>query len=147
MADVEANKALIKKVYEEGFSNDNVHIMDEAFTEGYICRFPELEPIVGLPAAKKAIGAFLHAFPSKYRVEHLVGEGDRVVCRWRAEGIHAGEFRDMTDSSRVYPPTNRSVVFSATDIYRFEDGKIAEEWNSLEEWGLLFQIGAVVRPD
>lgn len=147
MADVEANKALIKRVYEVGFSNDNIDIMDEAFTEGYICRFPELEPIVGLAAAKQAIGAFLHAFPAKYTVEHLVGEGDRVVCRWRAVGTHAGEFRDLTAPSRVYPPTNRPVIFSATDIYRYENGKIAEEWNSIDEWGLLFQIGALVRSD
>jgi predicted ester cyclase len=143
MSDVEKNKALIRRVYEEGFSNHDVDIMDETFSPHYICRFPGLEPIVGLPAAKDAIGHFVQAFPARYRIEHLVGEGDRVAARWSAEGVHAGEFRDMADPSKVYAPTNRPVRFSATDIYRFEDGKIAEEWNSLEEYGLLAQIGAL----
>lgn len=146
MEDVEANKALIKRVYEVGFSNGDVHIMDEAFAENYVCRFPDLEPIVGLAACKLAIGAFLRAFPARYRIEHLVGEGDRVVARWSAVGVHGGEFRDMIDTARVYPPTHRPMRFSATDIYRFEGGKIAEEWNSIDEYGLLFQIGALVRP-
>lgn len=47
----------------------------------------------------------------------------------------------------MYPPTNRPVTFSATDIYRFENGMIVEEWNSLDEYGLLRKIGALIQPD
>ncbi|WP_191085250.1 ester cyclase [Roseococcus microcysteis] len=146
MEDVAKNKALIRWVYEEGFSNNDLGVMDVAFGESYICRFPALEPIVGLEACKRAIGAFLRAFPATYRIEHLVGEGDRVVARWNAQGVHAGDFQDMLDPGRIYPATHLPVRFSATDIYRFEGGKIVEEWNSLEEFGLLAQIGGLVRP-
>lgn len=55
--------------------------MDEAFAPSYTCRFPGLPPIVGLPACKLAIGGFLQAFPDRYTIEHMVGEGDRVVAR------------------------------------------------------------------
>jgi predicted ester cyclase len=147
MEDIARNKALITRVYEEGFTHGDIDIMDEAFAPHYTCHFPDLEPIVGLAACKIAIGGFLIAFPSRYRIEHLVGEGDRVVARWSAVGIHAGPFTDLTDPTRVYPATRRPVRFSATDIYRFEGGKIAEEWNSIEEYGLLLQIGALVRPN
>jgi len=140
------NMELIRKVNEVGFSAGDIDIMDEAFAPNYVCRFPGLPPIEGFDACKAAIGHFLTAFPAKYRVEHLLGEGDRVVCRWAAEGVHAGPFTDLADPSRVYPPTNRPVRFSATDIYRFENGKVAEEWNSIDEYRLLFQIGALVRP-
>jgi predicted ester cyclase len=146
MSSIAHNKAVIRRVYEEGFSNDNIDIMEETFAANYICRFPDLEPIVGLVACKLAIGGFLRAFPAKYKIEHLVAEGDRVAARWSAVGVHAGPFRDLADPSIVHPPTQRPVRFSATDIYRFEDGLIAEEWNSLEEYALLFQMGALVRP-
>ncbi|WP_206931239.1 ester cyclase [Roseococcus thiosulfatophilus] len=146
MDDTRRNMELIRKVYEVGFSAGDVDIMDEAFAPNYVCRFPGLPPIIGFAACKAAIGAFLTAFPARYTVEHLLGEGDRVVCRWSAVGTHAGPFTDLTDPGRVYPPTGRPVTFSATDIYRFENGKVAEEWNSIEEYGLLFQIGALVRP-
>jgi predicted ester cyclase len=144
MQSIAHNKAVIRRVYEEGFSNDNVDIMDETFAESYICRFPDLAPVVGLAACKVAIGGFLRAFPAKYKIEHMVAEGDRVAARWSAVGVHAGEFHDLANPDIVYPATNRPVRFSATDIYRFEDGLIAEEWNSLEEHSLLVQIGALV---
>jgi hypothetical protein len=99
MENIEANKALIKRVYAQGFSDNNVDIMDEAFGPSYTCRFPGLPPIVGLPACKLAIGSFLRAFPASYTVEQMVGEGDRVVARWSAVGVHAGPFTDMADSS------------------------------------------------
>lgn len=147
MQETQRNMALIRKVYEVGFTAGDIDIMDEVFAENYVCRFPGLPPIIGFAACKAAIGAFLTAFPARYTVEHLLGEGDRVVCRWSAVGSHEGPFTDLTDPSRTYAATHRPVTFSATDIYRFENGKVAEEWNSIDECGLLFQIGALVRPD
>lgn len=147
MQETQRNMALIRKVYEVGFTAGNIDIMDEAFAPNYVCHFPGLPPIIGFAACKVAIGGFLTAFPARYTVEHVLGEGDRVVCRWSAVGTHEGPFTDLTDPGRVHPPTGRPVTFSATDIYRFENGKVAEEWNSIEEYGLLFQIGALVRPD
>jgi predicted ester cyclase len=34
------------------------------------------------------------------------------------------------------------VTFSATDIYRIVNGKIVEEWNTLEQFDVLSQLGA-----
>ena len=41
-----------------------------------------------------------------------------------------------------HPPTGRHVTFSATDIYRIADGKIVKEWNTLEQFDMLSQLGA-----
>jgi predicted SnoaL-like aldol condensation-catalyzing enzyme len=38
------------------------------------------------------------------------------------------------------------VSFRATDIYRIADGKIAEEWDTLESLVILEQIGVVAAP-
>jgi predicted ester cyclase len=41
-----------------------------------------------------------------------------------------------------HPPTGRHVTFSATDIYRIVNGKIVEEWNTLEQVDVLSQLEA-----
>ena len=43
-------------------------------------------------------------------------------------------------------PTNRRIAMSGTDIYRFADGKIAEEWAQPDIFGLLQQLGALQTP-
>ena len=46
----------------------------------------------------------------------------------------------------LVPPTGKPVTFGATDIYRLVDGKVAEEWNTIEQLDLLVQIGALKLP-
>lgn len=55
------------------------------------------------------------------RIDHLIGEADKVVARFTLTGVHSGDFQGV-------PATGRPVTFAATDIYRFEDGQIVEGW-------------------
>ena len=41
-------------------------------------------------------------------------------------------------------PSGRSVRFSGSNIFRFEDGKVAELWNHRDDLGLLEQVGAPI---
>jgi predicted ester cyclase len=62
------------------------------------------------------------------RITHHVTFGDSA--RW---GSQAG----------VYPAGGKSVTWGATVIFRFEGGRIAEEWVNRDELAVLRQIGAV----
>jgi len=44
------------------------------------------------------------------------------------------------------PPTGKEIALSGTDIYRFVDGKIAEEWAQPDLFGLLSQLGVIPAP-
>jgi predicted ester cyclase len=146
MASLEENKRTVRRTYEEGMNAGDVNFLDQVFTQDYVAHFPGKPPIVGLPAAKKAIGIFLAAFPDAvYTIEDLIAEGDRVVARWTARGTHLGEFQGIPPEHKI-PPTLKPVVFGATDIYRMVDGKVAEEWNTIEQLDLLVQIGALKLP-
>ena len=39
--------------------------------------------------------------------------------------------------------TGRPIAFSGVNIFRFENGKVAEIWNHRDDLGLMTQLGAV----
>jgi predicted ester cyclase len=70
-------------------------------------------------------------------VEEMIAEDDQVVVRVSFTGTHQGEFLGV-------PPTQRKVTVAGVELARLEDGKIEEEaWHSLDEMGLLRQLGAL----
>ena len=145
---LETNKALVRRVYEVGMTNKDWSVIDETFAPDYVVYYPGVPPIRGLKATKQALAAFLDAFPDmQFVVEDQLAEGNKVTTRWSGKGTHLGEYRGFPVAAKVYPPSGRPVHFSATDIYRIENGKIAEEWNTFETLILLHQIGAVADPD
>ena len=91
-------------------------------------------------AARQEASDFRRGFPDVVStIEDLIAEGDKVVARWRARATHTGEYMGI-------PPTGEEVEFTGISVYRIEGGKIAESWNSEDQFGLLRQIGAVPQP-
>lgn len=89
---------------------------------------------------RQAIAVFLNAFPdSRFPMDAVVAEGDRVAVRHRLVGTHAGEFQGV-------PPTGKPVVVPALVIFRFAEGRVVEAWLNAELVGLLMQIGAIPMP-
>jgi predicted ester cyclase len=67
----------------------------------------------------------------------VFGEDEFVVGRWTATGTHLGHWGDVE-------LTGRSVTFSAANLYRFQDGKVAEIWNHRDDLGLREQLGVAI---
>jgi len=65
----------------------------------------------------------------------MIGEGDKVVCRYTIGGTHQGVTEDFG------PPTGRQVELKGITIHRFEDGNIVEEWEAYDNLSLLQQLG------
>jgi predicted ester cyclase len=68
-------------------------------------------------------------------VDDVVAAGDRVAVRWTATAVHTGELAGV-------PPTGRHVRWGGIDLYRFDDGRIAEWWRNDDQAGLLSQLTA-----
>jgi predicted ester cyclase len=62
------------------------------------------------------------------------------VVRWTNSGTHSGDFLGI-------PATGRTVSFAGIDIYRVEDGKLAEHWHVVDQLSMLIQLGVVTLPD
>lgn len=98
----------------------------------------------GMPPTRESAIQFLTmfraAFPDlHYTLEDVIAEGDRVVQRATASGTMKGEFLGM-------PATGKSATWSEIHIVRVQDGKIVEHWASVDQLGMLQQLGLAPAP-
>src|SRR5215218_7567851 len=120
----EENKAQVRRLLEEGFSQGHTEVVDEVLSPNFVCYDPNSESgeIRGAETIKGEIEYFRNAVPDlTYTVEDQVVEGDKVVSRWRASGTHQGEFFGV-------PGSGNRIEMSGIQIDRFdESGKLIEE--------------------
>ena len=132
----EENKALVRRFYEEVWDRGNTDVAFDVFADDYVRH--DLRPTDALPGPagqKKIADSFRAAFPDlAVTVDLLIGEGEFVVGRWTATGTHLGSWGPLE-------PTGRQARFAAVNIFRFEDGKVAEIWNHRDDLGLREQLG------
>ena len=68
-------------------------------------------------------------------MEDMIGEGDRVVTRWTLRVTHTGEFRGI-------PATGKRITITGIGNFRLsEGGKVVESCDSLDQLGMLRQVG------
>ena len=134
------NKATVRRVYDEVFNQGNLSVVDELFAPDYVLHDPGVPAgeLLGLEAFKEQwVSMFRTAFPDlRIVIDDQVAEGDKVVSRYTGSGTHQGELRG-------FPPTNNRVEVTGTITSRFAEGKIVEEWNSIDSMGMMHQLGIV----
>lgn len=118
----EANKALVRRVY-EAFNSGGVDLLDEVVATSFRDHDPLPGQAAGLAGLKQAVGLFRAAFPDgEMMVEELVAEGGKVVARVRLEGTHNGDFGGS-------PATGRAISADGIEVFRIAHGKIVEGWS------------------
>lgn len=102
----------------------------------------ELE-IFGTTAARgpepirQFLRAFRFAFPDlRVMVVDQLGDGDRVVTRWKMEGTQSNRLMGIEASHRF-------MTTEGIRIDRIANGKIVETWNQWDAIGMLRQLGAL----
>lgn len=135
----EDNKQLVRRFYEEVWDRGNTDFARKVFADDYVRHdFRKTQALPGGSGQQKIADDFRAAFPDlRLTVDLLFGEGDYVLGRWTATGTHSGQWAGIQ-------PTGRRVTFSAANIFRFENGKVAEIWNHRDDLGLREQLGAPV---
>lgn len=135
-ARLEANKALVRRYTHEVFERQNYDVVEEVLADDLVSHNPALPMEVTNPAEFKESMELIHAaFPDfEAPIEDIVAEGDRVVTRTKERGTHEGPFAGIE-------PTGRSVEVQGLNLYRIEDGEIAEMWIQVDQLGLLEQLG------
>jgi predicted ester cyclase len=71
--------------------------------------------------------------PFTFRVDELIGEGDRVFARWTQHGRHLAELDG-------FPATGAPLIEIASAVYRVEHGLIAEYWIQIDRQGMTEQL-------
>ena len=134
----DANKAIVRRWFEESINKKNLAVVDELFTQDYVAHMPAgAEPIRGI-AGEKALDSMFHSgFPEGViTIEDMVADGDTVVTRLTYRGTHRGDFQGI-------PATGKTVVMSGMQVSRIANGKIAEAWHMPDFMGMMRQLGVV----
>jgi len=137
---LEANKALVRRIPEELWSEGDMAVADTVLADDFVNHNPAFGHAPTREGYKETVAQFRAAFPDfRMAVEDLIAEGDKVVLRFRATGTQRGPFG-------AFPPGGRAIDFTGTGAWRIAGGRVAEHWVNGDLLGMLQQLGATVAP-
>jgi len=130
----EENKEIVCCFFELGPSSGNLDEAKKLLAPDFVLHVP-LPAASGIQGISDVVVACRTAFEHlNVTVEDMVAEGDRVAARFTARGIHKGAFMGL-------PPTGKSITMTGMEIFRIENGRIAELWGEANLLGLMQQLG------
>jgi steroid delta-isomerase-like uncharacterized protein len=131
----EVNKALMRRVIEEGLNKHNNSVIAEFYPD-CLYRSPAVGELRG-ESYRQFVSSIFSAFPDgRITVKDQMAEGDEVMTRWSFTGTHKGKFLGIA-------PTGRRVTITGMCIDRIVNGKIVEEWEEWDSIGMMRQLGLV----
>jgi steroid delta-isomerase-like uncharacterized protein len=126
---IEENKALIRRFF-SAIESGNLQVLDEIVAEDYDDHLAGQAP--GRETLKKYFAGLRSAFPDlTLPISAIVAEGDRVAVLNSVRGTHKGEFIGLK-------PTGRRIDAMAFQLYRIENGQLAEHWE-VADFALLMR--------
>jgi steroid delta-isomerase-like uncharacterized protein len=135
----EENKAIVRRMFAE-LNQGNLAIIDELVAPEYVEHVAGGQEIVGPAGLKQFIAQFATAFPDlQLTVEEMIGEQDKVVTRFTMRGTHRGELMGIA-------PTGKQVSVPVVLISHIANGQFVEDWEIIDQLGLLQQLGAIPSP-
>ena len=111
----QANKALVTKAYQELFGDHDLTALDRYWADEYI------QPKPAMTDGKAAVKTFLEglgidSWPTRQvKFERVIAEGDLVMLQ------------------TAQPASDTSPGTVIVDIFRVENGKIAEHWDVIQQ--------------
>jgi predicted ester cyclase len=130
---LEANKAVVRRYWNELWNQKRGDIIDEIAVDPVTFHFPEGQAHQP-PTLHKWFETALVAFPDvHFQIDIEMAERDLVATRWSYVATNTGPFLGRA-------ATSKRVVDKGIDIFRLENGKIAEMWVAQDSLGLLQQL-------
>lgn len=133
----ERNKLIAQQFCDAAWGKGIVAAVNQFASLDFIADYPILPAPLERDGFKAWVRDVHTALPDlQFTMTDVIGEGDKVVIAWMAEGTNTGpiEFLNLR-------PTGRSVRFSGMIIYRIVDGRIVEERGEEDSLGLFKQLG------
>jgi predicted SnoaL-like aldol condensation-catalyzing enzyme len=107
----EQNKALVLEAFDALFNRHDYAAAEKYWSDRYIQHSAHIEP------GRDGLFNLIRSLPDTLRYENqlIVAEGDYVIAHGRFSG------------------NGRPAAWIAADVVRFENGKLAEHWDVLQE--------------
>jgi predicted ester cyclase len=133
------NKAIVRRFIEEVLVKRNFDAIDELLARAFVDR--TLMPGQGPTREdyKRSVAEILDAFTTtSFTIEEQVAEGDTVVTKYRESGVQRDEIFGVS-------PTGKEGTHVRITIHRISEGKITEEWSTLEHRPLWVGLAKQIR--
>lgn len=130
---------IVSEFHQRVLTEKDLDAVEDLVAEDYVEHNPALPDGVlrGRENLVEFWAGLFEAFPDLWiSEEDAFAEGDTVVTRHVGRGTHEGEFMDLE-------PTGREFEIDGIDVYRIEDGKLAESWINLDMMGMMQQLGVI----
>jgi len=135
--DEQANIALVRKFFEVGPSKGDLAAADALLHPAFSLHTPLPTPGPGIAAMNNVITTCRAAFHGLHvTIDDMMADGEMVTARFTARGTHNGGFMGLS-------PTGKAITMTGIEIFRIEDGKIAELWGEANLMGLMQQLGMI----
>ena len=136
---IEENKAILQRLFDEVWSDNNLDVMDELFAKDFV-----RHGIGGTSIDFKTYKEFMvntrRSFPDIQRsLDEMVAEGDKIAFSFTWTGTDTGGFTGV--------PTGKYLEVEECYIARFENGKIAEFKQHADPLGMLRELGVIPTMD
>ncbi|HSH87470.1 MAG TPA: ester cyclase [Methylophilus sp.] len=129
------NKQLLADFANAVFVKKDFTQLPQFMQQGYIQHNPLVPQ--GLSGFQQFFADWFKAVPDwHYQLEKLVAEGDTVWVYGVYSGTQQGDWLGI-------PATGKHYSIHAVDIFRIENGKLAEHWDVLDTYGLFKQLGVI----
>ncbi len=140
MMSTEANKAFVRRFFEELFNQRHLALAGELLAPEAISHAAPAGTADGPEGVKQVVTMLSSAFPDQHTtIEDVIAEGDKVVVSATFSGTHQGAFLGM-------PPTGKHFSQRQIHILRITDGKVAEHWAVMDDLAMLRQLGMMPAP-
>lgn len=132
---MEKNKNFIQVYTDDFWNKHNLDAFDKYFSADFIIHFANADQ--NAEQYKGLCQAYFSAFPDLHiTTDDLLAEGNKVVKVWTANSTSTGDFMGI-------PATGKPVVIKGIEVFRIENGKIAELWISMDNLGMMQQLGVI----
>jgi steroid delta-isomerase-like uncharacterized protein len=133
----EANKALVRRFYEQGLNKRNMTVVDEILAPNYVYHGVVEGEIKGIEAMKEFLSSLVAAIPDNHHlIQEQLAEGDKVMTRFTSTGTLQVEFMGIA-------PNGKRATVDEVFISRITAGRIVEDWGMWDVFGMFRQLGAV----
>jgi len=135
MSEIEKNKKLVETLCTTVFQKHDFSRLNEIMRDDYIQHNEDVPQ--GRTGFKEFFEQMFKAMPDfTYTIKKIVAEGDTVMMYSTTTATHLGEWLGN-------PPTGNKLKFDVVDIFRIENGKIAEHWDVADTLKLFTQVGKI----
>jgi predicted ester cyclase len=129
----------LEHLYQDGFVKGDLTAVDDVIHPDYV--YHGWAPIGPGPEGVKTYirDGLAGASDIEVEIEDFFVEGDRAAARLEIAATHTGELFGA-------PATGKRLEMMVHCTYRFQDGRVVEEWDTAEEVKMMRALGLLPEP-